>query len=263
MTACPTPPKFDDCTDLRGRSPVDPGIFKQSRTLILMVLGQSMWGNYGTCTLYAPAAGHVYEFNIWDQKIYPSDGGPVLSAGGGAISITPYLADMLIGYGHCARVLLVNLAIGSTSCADWDIMGKCYPRIQAALCQLNELGLQPNYCCVIQGHQDVSLGTTYDQFTKTRISMYQGIRAIGYHGSIISGLGCWAQQAAGLTSQMANVKAGQLQAALNMGAPNNVFAGIDDDTMLNNVSFRTDGVHWNDLGRFYTCWMWAQTFPIW
>src|SRR5262249_20128010 len=87
----------------QGRTRVDAAIFREPRTAVLFILGQSNAGNYGE-TLYTPTCA-VYNFNILDGHYYPAQD-PLLGATGDGGSPWGILGDELIAHGLAARVLL-------------------------------------------------------------------------------------------------------------------------------------------------------------
>jgi hypothetical protein len=253
-------PDFGDCKDLRGRSPVDPAIFKEPRTLILLVAGQSMWSNSSNAAPYVPWTGGVFEFNIADGQCYPSDGGPVLGANiflPGRISITPYLADLIVANNKASRVLMVNVCVNGTTAQDWSPVGQCYPRIPYVLNQLETLGISPNYCCFLQGQADVANGDTHDNYVNLRVWCFNAMRGAGYSGPIVNGLGVhWTNVSDVNPTEAAAIKQGQFDAAVTAG----ISAGPDDDEFGD--AYRVDGVHWNDGGRYYTTQRWLPAIPV-
>lgn len=218
-----------------------------------------MWSNSASLTTYIPSQP-VYEFNIADGLCYPCDGGAVLGANTfqpGRLSITPYLADQLIIAGKAQRILLVNICVNGTSAQDWCPIGQCYPRITHVLNQLNTLGITPNYCVMLQGQADVAIQNSQANYTNLRTWGMTAMAQAGLSANIINGIGVhWTNVSNVYPTITAGIRAGQLQAAINAG----VSAGADDDVYGD--THRVEGVHWNDLGRYYTTQSWLPAFPV-
>lgn len=256
-----------DYGDVKPPTQVDPAIFQQPRTLILIVDGQSMWGNFSLLTKFVPNP-NVYELSIWDGKIYQSTGDPVMNMNGwdGRLSILPYLADRIIATGRADRVLICAINIGGTSAQQWSETGSLHDRKVHLMDILNGLGLTPNYCVSIQGQQDVYLGTSKTDYINQRISGLTAWRNLGMNAPIAVGVGVyWGGVSDIYPDRTLAIREGQIEAGLsgsNSGGPVSgvVSIGADDDTLGD--SYRSERVHWNDLGRYYTVESWLPVFPF-
>ena len=144
-----------DEMDTRGRTPVNPNMFTGPRTLILGITGQSKLSNTSSASAYAPWTGKVFEFNPFDNKIYPSDGGPVLGCTAptgpyvGRINVMPYILDLAGANNQFNQVLMANATSNGTSAEEWCAIVataiRGHPHVLAAL---TSLGIPPN--CWIQ-----------------------------------------------------------------------------------------------------------------
>src|SRR5882724_6853393 len=114
-----TIPDFGEYRDPRGRSPIDPNMFKQPHSLVLAVSGQSMPGNFAQLTPYNPWTGEVYEFEPHSGLIYRVTEGdfPTMGmdgwysgqvAGPPRHSVLPYWGDILVANQRCSRILLAG-----------------------------------------------------------------------------------------------------------------------------------------------------------
>jgi len=90
-----------------------------------------------------------------------------------------------------------------------------------------------------------------------RVSGINAWRKLGMTAPWVIGLGVhWTNVSNVNPVQAALIKTGQFQAAVVAG----VSAGPDDDEFGD--GYRTEGVHWNDLGRYYTVQRWLNAFPV-
>lgn len=234
--------------DPRGRTPVDPDIFKQPGTHIIPTSGQSMLGNWSSVSHYntGQPSKEVYELNINDGLIYKMDGWQVANCDGapGRLSILPAFGDYLNYYGKSQRVLWVPLNIGDTGAARWAPTGDLFPRIERAVSLLQGMGLDPTYWLHMLGQRDAEDGMSATNFANLTIWMIQGMRGLGMNAHVLIGHGAYK-----IYIPQANIDAirqGQLAAALATGNS----LGADDDLIPNiDGVTRVDGVHWAEQGR--------------
>jgi len=241
ITEMPAGPGYQDTNGKTVRSlAINTGI----RNLVLITAGQSNWESTNP-TLYTPTNSSVIDnFNIYDGAAY-SIAGPLLGCSSSPLgpgNLGARVADLLVTNGKFDRVILVSIAIGSTSVADWGT-GRLQDRVGVAMRRLAARGITPATTGVTfaliwgQGENDTQAGTSQASYTSSLNSFIANAQAAGMSGRIFVTLESWN---AGTTS--ANVRAAQ--AAVVTG---NVFQGGDMDT-LNATNRQADNVHLNDTG---------------
>lgn len=252
---------FGDYRDTRGRTPVDPDIFKQPGTMIVGFSGQSMLGNYSALDYYHPTR-EVYDLNLWDGNIYRDDGWQIFNSTSmpGRLSVLPYWGDNLIAYGHCARVLRPAIVVGGTGAYDWCPVGGCFHRAQVLMERLAAFGLAPNFWVHMLGQRDLELNNSTANFSALTQWFILGMRGLGMHAPLMIGHGCyWEHYANANPAGVAAIRAGQLHAAQN--GVGSCSLGADDDEWIGPAN-REDGVHPKNNMRYWQFQRWRPVFPV-
>lgn len=217
------------------------------KTLLLIAAGQSNISNR-TPTLYTPTnASAVDNFNVYDGAIY-SIGGPLLGAdmpgaSNGPGNIAARIADTLITNANFNRVILVPLAIGSTSAADWAT-GFLADRIPCAIRRLSSRGVTPATTGVtfgliwLQGEQDTALATSQSTMTSELNTIILNTFNAGFSGRFFV---TQTSYTVGSTSTAVTAA----QAAVVNGTT--VFSGGNTDA-IGSSGRQSDNIHWNDTG---------------
>ncbi|MBG3877241.1 hypothetical protein FVW20_09485 [Desulfovibrio oxamicus] len=263
-----TPTPGVEVNDPRGRTAVDPSLFQQPRTRIIMSTGQSMLGNWADCSPVPFDPSHpCYELNIFDGLIRPCDGGPISNMNQGPhqsydqfpqrLSVLDYWGKYLCAQGKNDRVLVCGLNIGGTPAAHWAPGTGLFNRAVLALRMLESMGLTPTEWVHAIGHGDrmasesqhLSVEMTSARFAAHTVAFIDGMRAAGYAGKILLGLGCW--QSIAVEAKRIAVVTGQQMAAEATG----VTLGANDDAWIT-AQMRPDGCHWSEAGR------WASFFAV-
>lgn len=218
------------------------------KTLVLIVAGQSNWTNINP-TLYTPVnSSAVSQLNVYDGAFYPISGSVLGSSfyqgsfGIGNPSVR--VADTLVTNGIFNQVLLVNVAIGSTSSAQWAT-DQYTNRIAVAMLRLAQSGITPATTGVTfaflwgQGETDNSpLGTSQAAYTANLSTVLTSLTNTGFSGRIFICQETWIN---GTTSSA--VQAAQTAAINNT----TIFSGGNLDS-LNATNRQGDNTHFNDTG---------------
>lgn len=283
MTLTLPTPIYGEANNARGRVAIDPAIFQQPRTRIIVTTGQSMLGNFTDAppTAFNPNAP-AYELCIFDGLIRPCDGGPHMNMNGWPhlpadqypqrISVLDEWGRALCGLGKNARTLICGLNIGGTPSWLWNPGTDLFNRAVTALRLLESLGLYPTEWVHVLGHGDrqdsemnaVPAIETAARFAANTVRFIDGIRAAGYTGRMLIGRGAY--QNGCTEAQRAAVVIGQKWAVETTDAE----YGPNDDN-LSAATYRAvaDGCHWSETGRwanFYSVhpdplWSWCNYFP--
>lgn len=241
-------------TTLTYRAPVEaravrsPAINPAIKTLVLISVGQSL-----ACavvpTLNPPTnSSAVDNFNVYNGKLYdcagpllgceyPNQLGTMPSFGPG--NILCGLADKLIARGW-NRIILVPLAIGSTTIAQWAT-GVHSDRVAVAMARLSSVGITPSSpgvtfaCLLMQGNQDLINGTSQAAWAASCQTFITKLYSTGFAGRLFV---CTESQI-GQTSNAIR----SAQATIPNGV--NIFSGgdIDSSTIGSN-----DSAHPNNAG---------------
>lgn len=220
------------------------------KNAVLILAGQS---NFGTSspTSYTPTnSTKVDNFNIYDCQTYAAAGvllGSTWSyqALGGTVSghVGGRIADALINAGKFDRVILVPVAVGGTTVANWDIAGPLYGRIEAAIRRLRMAGVTPDMTnvtfAVLWGQGEGDSGTSQAAYDASMRRIIDKTRAAGFSGRFLI-----AKQTLLSGSQTSTVRAAQ---AAVVGHDAQVYAGPDADT-LTGANRQADGTHFSDAG---------------
>lgn len=237
-------------TDVSGRSLSSQSLNLAVKNLILISAGQSLRGSEAP-TAYVPTnASAVDNLNIYDGLVYAWADPPLGTtaagtsvSGGGSGNINGRIADLFINAGKFDRVVVVPIAVGGSSVAQWDVGGPLYDRICLALQRLRAKNMvaQPNVTVAIewgQGETDKSLGTSQAAYTASLQRVIDRAKACGFTGRFFVAKESWISGATGSAVQAA-------QAAVVDNVT--VFASGDIDS-LNSSNRLSDNTHLNDTG---------------
>lgn len=253
---------FGDYRDIRGRTPVDPNLFKLPGTLILGFSGQSIHGNFSDLSGWEPS-GEIYELDVYTGNIYKITSNLIMGSNGwdGRSSIIPYLAYMLLVQGK-SRVLVATALCGGTNAWDWspeapaNSLGvRLGNRRDVIIERLQAYDLTPNLWISNQGQGDLDFSKPGHAASAESYSglsawgLIVNLRNKGYSGPIAIGRGAyWNGYSNVYTSQYAIIKQGQNLLATR-GDLGTLVIGPDEDNWISGC--RADAAHLNNVGRYY------------
>ena len=220
----------------RGRAKVACATLIGPKTAVLLTLGQSNAANYGEAP-YA-ATQPVLNFNAADGGCYLA-GDPLLGATGSGGSPWIRLGDLLVAAAVYDKVVLVPIAVGSSSVVDWA-WGDAHARLVAAVHSAQSAGFSITQVLWHQGETDANNGMPGDEYARHLTVVVRSLRALGVQAPI------FIAQASLCTGSPQNedIRAGQ-RAVVAQG--DGVFAGPDTDT-LDGSEMRFDGCHFTARG---------------
>lgn len=236
-----------------GLTQVDPRLVAGEKTGVILCGGQSLMGNY-TQTPFTPVNAKVQVLNPYNGGIYQVGSTSLPGAGGVLDHIGKRIADKLITDGEYARVILVPIAISSTTFADWAVGGAVNHRIGVASRRLASLGLAANFVLWGQGESDNVFATSQASCSASLASIFATIRgqaALAAAPIVLS----FESYYLGTTSSI--VRAAQAAAVDGTS----VIAGPDLDTL--NATNRYDNIHWNATGAAAAAVLWAAPIENW
>lgn len=236
-------------TDTHGRVIRNLSVNTGVRNLVLIIAGQSLMGAEAPTSYVPTHANAVDQVNIYDGAVYAMADPPLGSTwtgtsvpGHGAGSIGGRIADLFLTAGTFDRVILVPIAVGASSAAQWG-SGILSNRICAALARLPARGLVPQSNVTVailwgQGETDNLFATPQATYTASLNSVVMQAQQCGFSGRFFVNVETWFNGAIS-----APVQAAQIAAVNNT----TVFAGGNLDTLglTNRVS---DNTHLNDVG---------------
>ncbi|MCS3929595.1 hypothetical protein M2175_004626 [Bradyrhizobium elkanii] len=232
--------------DTNGKTARAPGLNPAVSTLVLISAGQSNRTTLNP-TSFTPTtnAAVIDNFSVYDGNTYNASG-PLLGTQyvptQGPGNLMTRVGDKLVTAGKFARVILVPLAIGSTSVIDWST-GNYADRIPCALRRLASRGIAPraNVAFAIEvglGETDGVSGMSSATWQSNFGVWFSNVAAAGFTGKWYVAQETWDGGAVS-----ASVAAGQ--AAVVNGTT--VFAGANADS-LNASNRQPDNTHFNDTG---------------
>jgi hypothetical protein len=213
----------------------------------IFVLGQSLSGNFVNAT-FAMTQSNAHMLNVHNGGVYNiaepmvgcNGGRPGAAATGNIWSET---VNKLRAAGWRQRVVVCDVAIGSTTSADWAT-GFCQERIRAGIKRMQALSLGPHVVYCDQGTSDTIAAFSATTVRDNWRAIVAYIRTLGCNAPVLVCRNAWAGTASVGTAPYLAVRQGQLDA---LDTPLGIFAGADTDTL--NGSNRYDDIHWNATGR--------------
>lgn len=216
------------------------------KTLVLITAGQSQWTTITTSSFTPTSASAVDNLNIYDGALY-NCAGPLLGAqytpSGGSGNLSARVADLLVTNGIFDRVIVVPVAIGATSIAQWET-GPLATRISVAIKRLAARGITPATTGVTfallwgQGETDGVNGTAQATWQASFGNIKAAAIAAGFSGRFFVVKETWN---GGIT--YSTIQAAQAAVVDNV----TVFAGGDLDS-LNSSNRQAGNTHFNDTG---------------
>jgi hypothetical protein len=223
--------------DAQGRREVECRLFGGStRAAVIMTLGQSNAANSGE-TRHVPGGG-VYNFNFLDGKCYEAKD-PLLGASGTGGSVWTRLADKLVDSGEYDTVVLVPLAVGSSSVVDWAPAGKYASRVTMGADAVASVGLKISHVLWHQGELDASRGMSADAYVGHLNSVIVALRDQGVDAPFFVAI-------ATLCNRFVNKNIAGAQMAI-VDQKKGIFPGPNTD-LLDRLIDRYDYCHLSDVG---------------
>jgi hypothetical protein len=219
------------------------------RNLVLIMAGQSLREAVAPTAFTPSNATAIDNLNPYDGAVYAWADPPLGSAyannsiaGSGVGHIGGRIADSLIANSRFDRVILVPIAIGSSSVAQWASGGVLQNRLCAAYKRVVARGFGPqtNVTVAIEWGQGESDGAmSQANYTANLNSVISNVQACGFSGRFFVAVETWNGTAVVTAIQNA-------QAAVVNGTT--VFASGNIDTIGCGSRLAADCIHLNDAG---------------
>ncbi len=169
--------------DMSNKEKIECG--NSNRAAVVLALGQSNAANSGE-GLYK-VKNKV--FNIFQGYCYIADD-PLLGATGSGGSVWGRVADKLINEKLYNKVFIKSIAVGGSPMVSWTqhghgrVHGNYFKKIVNAIRELHSLGFKITHILWHQGEQDMSFGTTTENYKTMFLDMLSGIRHEGVSAPI-------------------------------------------------------------------------------
>jgi len=214
------------------------------KTAIILVHGQSIAANFGSARYTAREA--VDNFDPATGKCFAA-ADPLLGTDGAGGSFATRLGDILIEAGRYDRVIIVPLALASTSIS--VLNNEKAELLINALSSVKAAALTPTHILFQQGEQDARLTTSADQYVAQLHQLVTRFRTAGFDAPFYLSR---TTKCVGDANNTTAVRAAQLS-AINDAL--NIRQGPDTDTIGNDG--RADGCHMNEAGTLANAALWA------
>lgn len=233
--------------DVNGKTQRSTALNTGIANLVLIIAGQSNMSAEANTAYTVTNSSAVDNFNIYDSCCYNYTDPPlgstwVYQALGGTSpgSIGGRIADKFVTAGKFARVIVVPVAVGSTSIADWDT-GLLSNRLPATIKRLAQKGITPQTnvtfaICWGQGESDGATGTS--AYTTALTNIRSKAVTAGFSGRFFVNKQTW----------NAGSVASLVQAAQTGIVDNSTFWAGGDADSLNATNRYADNIHFNDTG---------------
>ena len=224
--------------DLSSRKPAPCSEIKGRGMMVALAFGQSNSGNHGE-TLHRPARG---VFNFYKGRCYVAED-PLLGATGDRGSIWSRLGDLLVRLGLYDAVVIIPIGVGTTTVDQWTKGGYLHSRIVNAIRESGAGGLKITHLFWVQGGSEKRTngdGVNKENYKTNFSTMLRNIRNLGVQAPMYIAVSTY-------NGTDCNRDIQKAQRELVDGN-NNVFAGPDDDQLLQDPANRWEQVHLSNQG---------------
>jgi len=147
-------PELGSFCDVSGRARVSPALFRPDpRVAVVLAAGQSNISNECDPELFVTPHPALYNFNLFDGNIYAARE-PLLGPTGARSNLLTSVGDLLLRRHVFDRVLLVPIAHGGSSIAEWQPGGRVGARLTTALRRLRRARLTVTHMVWQQGESE-------------------------------------------------------------------------------------------------------------
>lgn len=237
-------------SDTTGRTSVSAALSGDESTAIFLVIGQSLATNAGVTT-YDPAHSKVQQINPYDGNVYEMKD-PVLGASSTSGSWISRLAHKLVLAGFWDRVIMIPVAIGATSAADWSVTGDVTHRVHVGIKRSRQHGYVLTGILYDQGNNDANAGTSSAAYQASVNALIE----LSRHWGPVSADTPWFIATETMKNDVdvsATIQAAQ---AAIVAADANVFAGANTDSLTGATNRQSGISHLTDAGNNNNADLW-------
>lgn len=219
--------------DPHAPRPLLEAVMASSRATIL-VIGQANAGNHGPVRASGAPCTRVFHEGSFLPAYDPLPG-----ASGGGGSVWTRFGPRAVAAGLCDEVVIVNVAHGDASAADWASGGRHHARLATAIRKARDTGIVFTHVVWFQGERDTLMGTAENAYAARLAEVVGWLRDRGVDAPVFV---CRTSLRAGKSGS--GVRAAQVAAA---DPGKGIFAGPDTDTI--GAGMRTDGTQLDAAGQ--------------
>lgn len=232
--------------DTGGRTQVSPALVGGESTLVMVVPGQSLSGNWSG-TVFTPVNTKTENFNFFNGGVYRAQD-PLLGCDGVAGNLFTRLADKIITEADYQRVIIAPIGLGGSPFSIWQ--GSAAERITVLGRRLSAAGLLSAdiKICLQQGESDAQLATTEANCETAILAIRSAMTTAGITGPMYVAKSTWAN---GIPAGGTAVR----NACTDVVNGTTIFAGPDTDT-LNNTNRDATLIHFNATGAAAAANLW-------
>jgi hypothetical protein len=155
-------------TNSRGRKLIAlANVIGNPKTAAFLVFGQSNVANESDANAIHIARAGVYNFNFLDGRLYEARD-PLLGPTGNGSNVVTRLGDLLIENGDYENVVLIPIAHGGTSVADWSPGSAIHRRLAHAIERIKSAGIELTAIMWQQGEAETHFGNRDPDVYKKR-----------------------------------------------------------------------------------------------
>lgn len=211
--------------------------------VVLLVLGQSNAANHGVGSAPQPAIAIFFRGRCFSSH------DPLPGGSGDGASLWPRVAANLGGRLHGRPLLFAQLAVESTTIADWTAAGPLRDTLGAELHALARSGLAVDAVLWQQGEADALAHTATQAYGKRLAELRRSLAALGVHAPFVAALSTYCPGSDGSA-----VRAAIRRAALS---GDGLIVGPDTDQLQG--AMRSGGCHFSEKGLDTAADEWAAT----
>lgn len=221
---------------------------KKNGSKIFLIFGQSNAANYSS-KLFSTKKEvfYLYKKNIY--KAYD----PIMGASGTKGSQWIPMSESLINSGYCERILLVNIAEGSTSVFDWSSKGKFNDKIKLTLNELEIMKLKPDLIFWQQGEEDNLLLTSKEKYIISFTQILELLRGHNISCPVFLSITSYSPTAKNPINE--SIRSAQKEI---IKENKKVFQGPDTDLFIGE-EYRYDGIHFSENGAITIAESWKRS----
>ena len=231
--------EFGRLVEYPNKQPV-PCLKQTTDTAVLLVMGQSNSANHAQKKFTTQYPGKVV--NYFNGRCFAA-ASPLLGASGeGGEFITP-LADQLIENGSYRQVIIIASGIGNTGVFRWQRDGDLNDMLLQVIRPLqNDYAI--THVIWHQGEFDYVYRTSAKNYQQSFHSLVQTLRENAVDAPILISIASQCGPNADWREVNPTTE-GQRQLIDHQ----NIFLGVDTDTLLSSADRQTDGCHWAESGQ--------------
>lgn len=242
-------PELGSFCDVQGRARVSPALFRpDARTAVILGAGQSNLSNECDPHIFVTPHPELYNFNLFDGYTYAARE-PLLGPTGARSNLLTSIGDLLLREKLFERVLLIPIAHGGSTMAEWQPGGRVGARLTTALARVRRAGPTITHMLWQQGESEGAMpeadGAAWAAQFKAMIAL---VRRHGVEAPV------FVAQCTLCRNQPNEIIRKAQRDVVDPAA--GIFAGPDTDSL--GLPFRWDGCHLSAAGQQKAAHLWVD-----